>query len=53
MSLNKSPSSIINEFLITFSSVIKFPKMLILSTKALSRSSNFINISILLLSLII
>ena len=53
ISLNESPSSIINEFLMTFSSVIKLPSILILSTKVLSRSSSLIKISILLLLVII
>ena len=39
ISLYASPSSTIKEFLITFSSVIKFPKILILSTKDFSNSS--------------
>ena len=44
--LKASPSSTI-EFLITFSSVIKFPKILILSTNTLSKSSKLMIISIL------
>ena len=45
--LKGSPSSTKSTFLITFSSVIKFPKILILSTKNFSDSSKNILISIL------
>ena len=52
-SLYASPSSIIKLFLITFSSVIKFPNIFILSTYTLSKSSKLIKISILLSGCII
>ena len=46
-SLKGSPSSIINAFLKTFSSVIKFPNMFILSTYCFLISSKFTIIFIL------
>jgi len=52
ISLYGSPSSTIKAFLITFSSVIKFPNILIFSTKNFSLSSKYIFILILSLSTI-